>query len=171
MSHSHNCILYYIFPDVARVLDTWAEYPDVTLVISNHTVAEVINRIFQMLILGTLQIFHENNRLLNQTKDGYEKLSTFKKEQLINLDTARYLYSIAKREEILRLYKKEVNVNISELIKMAKEDEIKRKKLDIIYNIAITKFESFINCLRTDLDFTVELLDSRADPVPRDISK
>ena len=90
---------------------------------------------------------------------------------MINLDTARYLYSIAKREEILRLYKKEVNVNISELIKMAKEDEIKRKKLDIIYNIAITKFESFINCLRTDLDFTVELLDSSADPVPRDISK
>jgi predicted nucleic acid-binding protein len=151
-------------PDVARVLDTWAEYPDVTLGISNHTVAEVINRIFQMLILGSLQIFHENNRLINQTKDGYEKLTPFQKEQLVNLDSARYLYSLAKKEEILRLYKKEVNVNISELIKMAKEHEIKRKKLDTFYNIAITKFESFINCMRSDLDFTVEFLDSMAEP-------
>ncbi|MCR2823649.1 hypothetical protein [Lederbergia panacisoli] len=151
-------------PDVARVLDTWAEYPEVTLGISNHTVAEVINRIFQMLILGALQVFHENNKLINQTKNGYEKLSVKQKEQLLNLDSARYLYSVAKKEQIMRLYNNEVNVNISELIKIAKENEIKRNNLDIFYNHAINVFESFTNGMSLDLEFNIDILDSKYEP-------
>lgn len=43
---------------VANALDIWAQYEDVALGISNHTVTEVINRTFQMLVLGSLQEYH-----------------------------------------------------------------------------------------------------------------
>lgn len=150
--------------DVARVLDMWADYPDVILGMSNHTVTEVINRIFQMCILGSLQVYHENNKLINQTRDGYEKLNAQEKEQLVDLDSARYLFGLAKNEEILRFYKKEISVNVVDLIKRAKSDEMKRDKLNVFYHIAVNKFEAFINSMRSQLGFKVEILDSREDP-------
>jgi predicted nucleic acid-binding protein len=150
--------------EVARALDVWADYEDVTLGMSNHTVAEVINRLFQMIILGSLQVYHEKNKLLNHTRDGYDKLSTEEKEKLVNLDSARFLYGLAKKEEILRLYKKEVNVNITDLIKLAKMDEEKRSKLDVFYNLAVDKFELFIYSMRNDLGFRFEILGSNEDP-------
>lgn len=151
--------------DVARVLDVWSDYEDVVLGMSNHTVAEVINRLFQMRILGALQVYHENNKLLNQTKNGYEKLNAQKKEQLLDLDGARYLYGLAKKSEILKLYNKEVSVKISELIKLAKEDEKNRSKLDVFYNVAVDTFEAFVHCMKEELHFRdVEILDSLAQP-------
>jgi hypothetical protein len=58
-------------PEVARVLDVWSDHPGVILGVSNHTVAEVINRLFQIKILGTLEVYHQNNKLINQTRDGF----------------------------------------------------------------------------------------------------
>lgn len=150
--------------EVGRTLDLWADHEDVTLGMSNHTVAEVINRLFQMIILGSLQVYNENNKLINQTRNGYDKLSPREKEKLIDLDSARYLYGLAKKEDILRFYHKEVVVNITDLIKIAKTNEAKRSKLNVFYDLAVKKFEMFIDGMRDDLGFQVEFLDSNANP-------
>jgi predicted nucleic acid-binding protein len=151
-------------PEVARVIDVWSNFESVTLGISNHTIAEVINRIFQMNILGSIQAYHENNVLINQKKNGYDRLDDVDKQKLLNLDSARYIYGLSKREQILKFYRKDVNVNVSDLIKRAKEDEVKRRKLDIFYNAAVDTFEAFIYLMREELGFEVEFLDSVEDP-------
>ncbi|MEW9671315.1 type II toxin-antitoxin system VapC family toxin [Ammoniphilus sp. 3BR4] len=82
---------------------------------------------------------------------------------LVELESAKYLYRIAKKEEILRFYNKELSANINELIKRAKENEVNRDKLDVFYNLSVTIFENFIRSLRQDLGFTVDILDSTDD--------
>lgn len=149
--------------EVARVLDVWADYDDVTLGMSNHTVAEVINRLFQILVLGSLQVYHENNQLINQTRNGYQQLQEVDKQKLLDLDSTRYLYSLAKKSEIMKYYRKEININTAELIKLAKVDEGKRSKLDVFYNAAVSSFSAFITSMRDELEFNVEILDSLAD--------
>lgn len=150
--------------EVARVLDLWSDTQNVKLGLSNHTAAEVINRLFQMLILGALQVYHENNALLNQTKNGYDKLPEQKKQQLINMESARYLFGLAKKEDILRLYQREIRINVGELVKLAKEDEKNRSKLDVFYNLAVNIFEAFIFNMSNELGFKVEILDSLETP-------
>lgn len=150
--------------EVARTLDVWAEYEGVILGISNHTVAEVINRIFQMKVLGSLQVYYEKNKLINQTKNGYDQLSEMDKVKLLNLDSAKYLYSLAKQSDILKLYNKELAVNVSNLIKLAKEDSVKRNVLDIFYGNAVDTFEAFVTLMRNEMGFRIEFLDSLANP-------
>ncbi len=152
--------------EVARVLDVWSDYPGVVLGLSNHTVAEVINRLFQMKILGALEVYHQNNKLINQTKDGFNNLASKQRIQLLDLDGARFLYSLAKREEIMSYYKKNVNIklNVMELIKLAKKDEVNRNKLDVFYRDAVDTFEEFVHKMTDELGFeAVEFLDSSAD--------
>jgi predicted nucleic acid-binding protein len=153
-------------PEVARVLDLWSDHPGVILGVSNHTVAEVINRLFQLKVLGALEVYHQNNKLINQTKDGINKLSSEQTIRLLDLDSARFLYGLAKREEILSFYNKSVNVsvNVMELIKFAKKDEDKRIKLDVFYQAAVETFEKFVQKMTDELGFeTIEILDSTAD--------
>ena len=122
--------------DVADTLDIWAEN-EVKLGYSNHTFTEVTNRLFQMLVLGSLQVYHEKKQLLNNTRNGFDKLSDEEKGKLINLDSARYLYRVAKDEDILRFYNRKVAANIGELIKWAKEDQNKHYLLDVYYHLAL----------------------------------
>ncbi|MGN8843197.1 hypothetical protein ACTNDN_10295 [Niallia sp. HCP3S3_B10] len=143
--------------DVADTLDIWAEN-EVKLGYSNHTFTEVTNRLFQMLVLGSLQVYHEKKQLLNNTRNGFDKLSDEEKGKLINLDSARYLYRVAKDEDILRFYNREVAANVGELIKRAKEDQNKRYLLDIYYHLALGIFNNFIRKMREELEFEVELL-------------
>ena len=82
---------------------------------------------------------------------------------LVDLESARYLYRIAKREEILRFYNKDLSANTYEVTKRAKEDEVNRHRLDIFYNLSVDIFENFIHRLRQDLGYTVEFLDSTDD--------
>jgi predicted nucleic acid-binding protein len=153
-------------PEVARVLDVWSEHPGVILGVSNHTVAEVINRLFQMKVLGALEVCHQNNKLINQTRDGFNKLTTEQKMKLLDLEGSRFLYGLAKREQIMSFYNKNVNVsvNVMELIKLAKKDEEKRNKLDVFYRAAVDTFEKFVQKMTDQLGFeAVEILDSTAD--------
>ncbi|HWL11820.1 MAG TPA: hypothetical protein VNQ57_02435 [Ureibacillus sp.] len=150
-------------PEVARVLDVWSDYQEVVLGMSNHTVAEVINRLFQMKILGALEVYHQNNTLINQNKNGYSRLTLEQKSKLLDLDGAKYLYSLAKREDIMKFYNQNVRLNIMELIKLAKQDEEKRKKLDVFYSAAIATFDNFIYSMTEELGIErVEILDSTA---------
>ena len=150
-------------PEVARVLDVWSDHPEVILGMSNHTVAEVINRIFQIKVLGALEVFHQNNRLINQTRDGISKLTAEQKQKLVDLEGARYLYSLAKREGIMRFSNKNVSVSLMELIKLAKKDEEKRKKIDIFYQVAVDIFDTFVQQMTDELGFNgVKILDSTA---------
>jgi len=152
--------------EVARVLDVWSDHPGVILGVSNHTVAEVINRLFQMKILGALEVYHQNNKLINQTRDGFNKLSSNQKMRLLDLDGARFLYGLAKHEDIIRFYNKNINVsvNVMELIKLAKKDEDKRNKLDVFYQAAVDTYEEFVQKMVDELGFeVVEILDSTAD--------
>jgi predicted nucleic acid-binding protein len=153
-------------PEVARVLDVWSDHPGVILGVSNHTVAEVINRLFQIKILGALEVYHQNNKLINQTREGLNKLSSERKMRLLDLDGARFLYGLAKHEEIIRFYNKNVNVsvNVMDLIKLAKKDEVNGNKLDAFYQAAVDTFEEFVQKMTDDLGFeAVEILDSTAD--------
>ncbi|MGY3718060.1 hypothetical protein ACWE42_21325 [Sutcliffiella cohnii] len=153
-------------PEVARALDVWSDYTGVILGVSNHTVAEVINRLFQIKVLGALEVYHQNNKLINQTSNGFKKLSPDQKNRLLDLDGAKFLYRLAKREDIIRLYNKNINVsvNVMELIKLAKKDEANRHILEIFYRDAINTFELFIQNMTDELWFeTVEILDSTAD--------
>lgn len=143
--------------EVADALDVWAEN-DVKLGYSNHTFTEVTHRLFQMLVLGSIQIYHEKKDLLNRTRNGFDKLRDQERIKLINLDSARYLYRVAKNEDILRFYKKEVSANVGELIKRSKEDQNKRYLLDIYYHLALKIFNEFIRKMREDLDFDIVLL-------------
>ncbi|GAA0317539.1 hypothetical protein GCM10008967_05140 [Bacillus carboniphilus] len=150
-------------PEVARVLDVWSDHPGGVLGISNHTVAEVINRLFQMKVLGALEVYQQNNKLINQTRGGVNQLSFEQKARLLDLDGARFLYNLAKREEIMNFYNKNINVNVKvvELIKQAKKDEDKRNKLDVFYRAAVDTFEGFVQKMTDELGFeAVEILDS-----------
>lgn len=49
--------------DVADTLDIWAEN-EVKLGYSNHTFNDVTNRLFLMLVLGSLQVYHEKSNFL-----------------------------------------------------------------------------------------------------------
>lgn len=152
--------------EVARVLDVWSNHPAVILGVSNHTVAEVINRLFQVKILGALEVYHQNNKLINQTRDGFNKLSSKQKKRLLDLDGTRFLYGLAKREDIISFYNKNVNlnVNVMELVKLAKKDEVKRNKLDAFYQAAVDTFEEFVQKMTDELGIeVVEILDSTAD--------
>lgn len=152
--------------EVARVLDVWSDYPGAILGVSNHTVAEVINRLFQMKVLGALEVYHQNNKLINQTRDGCNNLTLEQIMKLLDLDGAKFLYGLAKREEIMGFYNKNVNVsvNVMELIKSAKKDEEKRNKLDVFYRAAIDTFDKFVQKMTDELGFEiVEILDSTAD--------
>jgi len=153
-------------PEVARVLDVWSDHPGAILGVSNHTVSEVINRLFQMKVLGALEVYHQNNKLINQTKQGFNKLSAEQKMRLLDLDAAKLLYSLAKREDIMSFYNKNTNVsvNVMELIKLVKKDDDKRNKLDVFYRAAVETFDEFVQNMTEELGFTtVEILDSTAD--------
>ncbi|WP_062109423.1 type II toxin-antitoxin system VapC family toxin [Bacillus niameyensis] len=153
-------------PEVARVLDVWSDHPGVILGVSNHTIAEVINRLFQMNILGALETYHRNNKLINQTRDGLNKLSFEQRIKLLDIDGIRFLYGLAKREEIISFYNKNINIHVKvmELIKLAKKDEENRKKLDVFYRAAVDTFEEFIHMMTVEAGFeVVEILDSTGD--------
>lgn len=143
--------------DVADALDFWAENK-VRIGYSNHTFTEVTTRIFQMLVLGSLEIYHKKKHFLNNTRDGFDKLSDQERVKLINFDSARYLYRVAKNEEILRFSNKKVSANVSELIKRAKENQSKRYLLDVYYHLALQHFKEFIRKMREQLELDVELL-------------
>ncbi|WP_243290296.1 hypothetical protein [Bacillus sp. FJAT-47783] len=143
--------------DVADALDVWAEN-EVRLGYSNHTFTEVTSRLFQMLILGSIQVYHEKKQLLHHTRDGFDKLSDRERTKLMNVDSAKYLYRVAKNEDILRFYKREVSANVGELVKRAKEDQNMRYLLDIYYHSALNIFNQFIRKLKEELEFEVELL-------------
>jgi predicted nucleic acid-binding protein len=152
--------------EVARVLDVWSDHPGVILGVSNHTVAEVINRLFQMKVLGALEVYHQNNKLINQTRDGFNTLTTGQKMKLLDLDGAKFLYTVAKREDIMSFYNRNVNVSVKvmELIKLAKKDEEKRNKLDVFYRAAVDTFEEFVQEMTDKLGFeAIEILNSTAD--------
>lgn len=105
---------------VADMLDLWSEQ-DVALGFSTHTYAEVVQNIFKMIVLGSLQAYHDNNRLINQTKYGFDRISERDKNKIGSLDTARFLYRIGK--DLIPHFgnRKEIHANVTELIKMAKE--------------------------------------------------
>lgn len=151
-------------PEVARVLDVWSDHIGVIIGLSNHTVAEVINRLFQMKVLGALEAYHRNNKLINQTNDGFNKLTSEQRKKLHDLDGAKYLYNLAKREKIMSFYNKNVNVsvNVMELIKLAKKDQANRNKLDVFYQAAVNIFDQFVQNMTDELGFeAVEILDSQ----------
>jgi predicted nucleic acid-binding protein len=70
---------------------------------------------------------------------------------------------LAKKSDIIKYYQKEININISELIKLAKVDEGKGYKLDVFYNAAVNSFSAFLNSMRVELEINVDILDSLAD--------
>lgn len=149
-------------PEVARVLDVWSEYPGVVLGMSNHTVAEVINRLFKIKVLGALEVYQTNNSRINQIKNGYDLLSEEDKIKLVDLKGAQFLSGLAKREKI-SFNRNDANAKVMKLIKLAKEDENKRQLLDVFYEAAVTTFEEFIYQMTEDVGFDkIEILNSTA---------
>ena len=151
--------------DVADALDIWAEN-EVRLGYSNHTFTEVTNRLFQMLVLGSLQVYHEKKQLLNNTRNGFDKLSDEDRVKLINLDSARYLYRVAKDEEILRFYNKKVAANVGELIKKAMRPKLICKASSTFSIISSSRcvILSVRRCLSIVLICSSSMTESRSKP-------
>lgn len=151
--------------DVIEAITTWAECSDTRLAISNHTVIEVVNRFFHSLILTSIETYHKNNYIINQTPKGYDRLSDIEKAKLGNLETARFIYKVAKETGILQVYRNsKASANVTELIKVAKKDyPNKRYLLDVFYNKAVEMFEVFYANITERLGLFIDILGSTSN--------
>ncbi|NWK71147.1 hypothetical protein HWX41_19205 [Bacillus paramycoides] len=148
----------YRYDRVSDALDVWSDYENVTLGFSNHTFSEVVNRVFQMLILGSLEVYHHKRNLINQQRDGYNRLREKEKQKLLNLESAKFLYRVASDLDIARFRGGECLTNVGELVKRVKESEAHRHKLNIYYNTAVDIFEKLIYQMQEELGFDVQFL-------------
>lgn len=149
--------------DVIEALSIWAEHSNTRLAISNHTVAEVINCLFHSLILTCIDTYHQNNFNINQRSSGYEQLSQTVKEKLIDLETSRFIYKVAKATQLLQIYNnRKSSANVNYLIKAIKDDyPTKRHFLDVFYNRVVDIFEGFYLNITQRLEIPIDILPSK----------
>jgi predicted nucleic acid-binding protein len=146
----------------ADLIDYWSD-EGVTLGISRLTFVEVTNRILQSGILGSIQVYNEHQYVLDTKRNGIMSLPTEERRKLIDVDAARMLYRMAKRENVLKWYNKEISVPVRDLLKQAKQSP-NRGLLDPYYNFAVEVFTGFIFSMTQDFGFQLKILES--DPPP-----
>jgi predicted nucleic acid-binding protein len=139
---------------VCQILEKWHGEGITKLGISSHVFGEVVHNLFIQEILLPLEIYHKKQ--LNPRLKSHPDYQLGKLEESVS-----FLYGVW-RKVIPRFYKKDFNVNISDLIKSVKTNyPSQRSKLQIFYNNAIDRYNEFLSGIRND--FTIEFLDTNSD--------
>jgi len=149
--------------DLIESLATWSGFDDVTLAVSNHTISESVNTFFHLDILTTIDTYHRYNSIINQQRNGYQQLSQHIKELIGDLNSARFIYKVAKDTGLLDLYNHQRNASakINPLIKAIKEDfPEKRDLIDVYYGNAVARFNYFLQKVESNLGFNIQICNS-----------
>ncbi|MGG3211230.1 PIN domain-containing protein [Geobacillus stearothermophilus] len=134
---------------VCEILQKWHNEGVTKLGISTHVFGEVVHNLFIQEILLPLEIHHKNQSNLRSKSRHNHHLGESE-------ESVSFLYNVWKKQ-MPSFYKKNVFINISELIKFVKMNyPSKRNKLQIFYNNSIDRYNEFLSALRQH--FHIEFL-------------
>lgn len=138
---------------VCEILQKWHNEGVTKLGISTHVFGEVVHNLFIQEILLPLEIHHKNQSNLRSKSRHNHHLGESE-------ESVSFLYNVWKKQ-MPSFYKKNVFINISELIKLVKMNyPSKRNKLQIFYNNSIDRYNEFLSALRQH--FHIEFLTTDA---------